>query len=114
MKKLLCGVFGIMGLILLFSGCGKKSYEGKTVTVFGAFADEEARRFDAAVKPFTERTGIKVNYEGSKDFESLIFVRAEGGNPPDVAAVAQPGIMKRLVDSKKIVPLWPEILSKID
>ena len=53
--------------------------------------DEEARRFEEAIKPFEERTGIKVVYEGSKDFETLISVRVEGGNPPDIAGLPQPG-----------------------
>ncbi len=69
----------------------------KVVSVFGAFVDEEARRFEEAIKPFEERTGIDVVYEGSSEFETLISVRVEGGNPPDIAGLPQPGLMKTLL-----------------
>lgn len=71
----------------------KQADKKKVVQVFGAFVDEELRRFEEAIVPFEERTGIDVIYEGSKDFETLISVRVEGGNPPDIAALPQPGLM---------------------
>lgn len=72
---------------------------GTTVEIFGAFVDEDARRFRASMQPFIEQTGIEVIYEGSGDFESLITIRAEGGDPPDIAAFPQPGLMYDLADS---------------
>lgn len=70
---------------------------GKTVNIFGAFVDEDAKRFEASMVPFEEATGIEVEYEGSGDFEALITVRTEGGDPPDVAAFPQPGLMQDVV-----------------
>jgi alpha-glucoside transport system substrate-binding protein len=70
---------------------------GKTVNILGAFVDEDARRFEASMKPFEDATGIDVVYEGSGDFETLITVRAEGGSPPDIAAFPQPGLAADLV-----------------
>lgn len=112
-------VSALLVMAVLFSvGCKKKeAAEGpkeKVVTVFGAFVDEEARRFEAAIKPFVDRTGIEVRYEGSSEFETLISVRVEGGNPPDIAALPQPGLMKNFAAQGKLVPLWPEALRKID
>ena len=69
---------------------------GTEVQIFGAFVDEDARRFRAALEPFIEQTGIQVEYEGSGDFESLITVRAEGGDAPDIASFPQPGLMQDL------------------
>jgi len=70
---------------------------GKTVNIFGAFVDEDAKRFEASMVPFEEATGIEIEYEGSGDFEALITVRTEGGDPPDVAAFPQPGLMQDVV-----------------
>ncbi|MFO7850535.1 MAG: ABC transporter substrate-binding protein [Spirochaetia bacterium] len=70
---------------------------GTTVNIFGAFVDEDASRFEESMVPFEEATGIEVDYEGSGDFESLITVRTEGGDPPDVAAFPQPGLMQDVV-----------------
>ena len=86
----------------------------KTVTVFGAFVDEEQRRFEEAIKPFEERTGIDVVYEGSKDFETLISVRVEGGNPPDIAGLPQPGLMMNFASQGKLVPMWDSLEATID
>jgi alpha-glucoside transport system substrate-binding protein len=71
---------------------------GTTVNIFGAFVDEDANRFRASMEPFEEATGIDVVYEGSGDFETLITVRAEGGDPPDIAAFPQPGLAADLVN----------------
>ena len=70
---------------------------GATVNVFGAFVDVDAERFNASMASFEEQTGIDIVYEGSGDFESLVVVRAEGGDPPDIAAFPQPGLMTDLV-----------------
>jgi alpha-glucoside transport system substrate-binding protein len=73
------------------------------VTIFGVAADEQARLFQQEFAPFTERTGIEVAYEGNKDFETLIKVRVEGNNAPDVAQFAQPGLLADFVRQGKVV-----------
>lgn len=70
---------------------------GTTVNVFGAFVDEDARRFNSSIAVFEEATGIDIVYEGSGDFETLVTIRAEGGDPPDIAAFPQPGLAADLV-----------------
>jgi len=69
---------------------------GKTVTVLGAIIDQDAARFIESMKVFEEETGITVVYEGSGDFEQLVTLRIEGGNPPDVIMFPQPGLMADL------------------
>ena len=79
--------------------------EGKVVTIFGAFVDEDARRFEASMEPFEERTGIEVEYQGSGDFESLILVRVEGDDPPDIAAFPQPGLMQNFAERDQLIDM---------
>jgi alpha-glucoside transport system substrate-binding protein len=88
--------------------------ERKEVQVFGPFQEPESTRFEAACKVFEERTGIDVVYTASKEFESLIFVRVEGGDPPDVAALPQPGLMYRLAKKRQIIPLWPQAVALVE
>ena len=107
------------GIILTGAGKEKEAApvaepEEKIVSVFGVFRGEEAHRFEESMKPFEQRTGIDVQYEFSSEFETLIFVRVEGGNPPDVAALPQPGLMKNFAAKGALKPLWPGVLSKID
>jgi alpha-glucoside transport system substrate-binding protein len=88
--------------------------DSKVVTVFGAFRDQEAIRFEEAMKPFEERTGIDVVYEPSAEFETQIFVQVEAGNPPDVAALPQPGLMKNFAERGAIIPLPSDVIKLIE
>ncbi|NDJ36945.1 MAG: carbohydrate ABC transporter substrate-binding protein, partial [Chloroflexi bacterium] len=76
---------------------------GTTVTIFGAFVDEDAERFEASMVPFEERTGIDVVYEGSGDFETQIGIRVDGGDPPDIAAFPQPGLARTFVEDGAVI-----------
>ncbi len=78
---------------------------GTEVNIFGAFVDPGAQLFDDAMDHFEEQTGITVEYEGSGDFESLITVRAEGGDPPDIAAFPQPGLLKDFANRGLMIDL---------
>ena len=78
-------------------------FSGTTVSMFGAFVDEDARRFENSVAAFEEMSGIDIQYEGSGDFESLIQVRVDGGNPPDIGGHPQPGLVAGLVSQGAVV-----------
>ncbi|HSJ58177.1 MAG TPA: ABC transporter substrate-binding protein [Anaerolineae bacterium] len=78
-------------------------FAGTTVDIFGVYTGEDATRFSAALVPFEQGTGIDVNFEGSADFETLITVRVEAGDAPDIAQFSQPGLMRQFVDN--LVPL---------
>jgi alpha-glucoside transport system substrate-binding protein len=83
------------------------AYEGKykdtVVTMSGPFTDEDAVKFDATVKAFEEATGIDIQYEGSKEFETSISIRVDGGDAPDIADFPQPGLLANFVRDGKIV-----------
>ena len=44
-----------------------------------------------------------MTYEGDKTFEAQVLVRVKAGNPPDIAIVPQPGLLKQLVATGKAV-----------
>jgi alpha-glucoside transport system substrate-binding protein len=75
------------------------------VTIVGPFVGEEARRFEASMASFEERTGIDILYEGSTDFETLMLVRVEAGDPPDIAAFSQPGLLSDFVSDGQVLDL---------
>jgi len=116
MKKIVLVLLIVMITIPMAFTAGQRDAApaGKVVTVFGAFVDEEARRFEEAIRSFEESTGIDVRYEGSSEFETLISVRVEGGNPPDIAALPQPGLMKNFASQGKLVPMWPSLERVVD
>ncbi|WP_199623600.1 ABC transporter substrate-binding protein [Paenibacillus alkalitolerans] len=80
-----------------------KEFAGTAVKMFGPFTDEDAVKFDAAIKPFEEQTGIDIQYEGSKEFEATIAIRVNGGNAPDIADFPQPGLLANFVKDGKVL-----------
>jgi alpha-glucoside transport system substrate-binding protein len=86
-----------------------------TIFVMGPFRGEEEERFQAVIAAFEEQNpDIDVVYAGSAEFETLINIRVEAGDPPDIAAIPQPGLMNKFAAADQIVPLWPEVLSLLD
>jgi alpha-glucoside transport system substrate-binding protein len=113
--------FLILGATVVFAGGGQEEAGGAaeaaetmTVQVFGAFRDQEALRFEEAMKPFTAQTGIEVVYEPSSEFETQIFVQVEAGNPPDVAALPQPGLMNNFAQRGSLIPLPQSVIGRIE
>ncbi len=80
-------------------------YAGTTVDVLAQWIDAEADNFEAALAPFEEATGIEVNYEGITDYETVLATRVDGGNAPDLAQIAQPGVMQRYASRRRAVAL---------
>ncbi len=93
----------IIGGDNLLERASNGDFAGSTVSIFGAIVDDGARNFDASMAPFEERTGIDIQYEGSGDFETLIQVRVEGGDPPDIAIHPQPGLLAGLVNQGVVI-----------
>src|SRR5262249_56491435 len=103
---------GVAALAFVVAGCGGNKSAGpdtnkpecapyaqykvnskKTVTLYATIRDIEADRLQQSWKQFEDCTNIKIDYEGSPEFETQIKVRVDGGNPPDLAAFPQPGLL---------------------
>jgi alpha-glucoside transport system substrate-binding protein len=80
------------------------TYKGKglKVTMFGPFTTDDEVKFNNSMKDFEAATGIDIQYEGSKEFETTINVRVQGGSPPDIADFPQPGLMASIASSGKV------------
>jgi alpha-glucoside transport system substrate-binding protein len=118
-------IAGVLGLALSATACGtgndKKSdkagsaecaayekyqgHDGKKVSIYASIRDAEADLLERSWKPFEDCTGIKIDYEGSGEFEAQLPVRVDGGNAPDIAFVPQPGLVKRFADAGKLKSL---------
>jgi alpha-glucoside transport system substrate-binding protein len=80
-------------------------FKGTKVTMAGPFTDNDAVKFDESIKAFEEKTGIDIQYEGSKEFEASIGIAIDGGNPPDIVDFPQPGLLKTFVKKGKVIDL---------
>jgi alpha-glucoside transport system substrate-binding protein len=78
---------------------------GGTVSVLATWGGSEQESFLAMVKPFEEQTGIKVEYEGTRDLNAVLTTRVQGNNPPDVAGLPGPGQMAEFARAGKLIDL---------
>jgi alpha-glucoside transport system substrate-binding protein len=87
---------------------------GKTVTIYTGIVTPEDTPHIKSYEAWEKCTGAKVKYEGDKAFETQILVRAKAGNPPDLAIVPQPGLVKQLVATGKAVAAPEEVSANVD
>ena len=95
-----------------FAQFGKLS--GQTVKIFAGIRDPEATVMTKIFSHFTACTGIKIAYEGTDQFETLLPVRVKGGNAPDIAIIPQPGLVATMVATGKAVPVSAKVLANIN
>jgi alpha-glucoside transport system substrate-binding protein len=69
---------------------------GGTVSVLSLWGGSEKEAFDKVLAKFTADTGIKTQYETARDFLPVIRSRLAAGNPPSMAIVPRPGIVRDL------------------
>jgi alpha-glucoside transport system substrate-binding protein len=88
---------------------------GKTVSVYTSIVAPEDVTQKNSYKLFEECTGATIKYEGSKEFEAQLVVRVRSGNPPDVAYLPQPGLLKTLVnDTGKVLEAPDTVAANVD
>lgn len=90
-------------------------YKGTVVSMTGPFTDADAVIFAESIKAFEEKTGIDIQYEGSKEFEATITIRLDGGDRPDIVDFPQPGLLAiaaakgQAIDATTVInPAWIE------
>ncbi len=78
---------------------------GGTVKVLAVWGGSERESFLAMVKPFEEQSGVKVEFEGTRDINAVLTTRLQAGNPPDVAVLPGPGQMAEFARKGQLKPL---------
>jgi len=78
---------------------------GGTVAVVASWGGDEQASFMAELQPFEQQTGIQVQYTGTRDLNSVLTTRVQAGNPPEVAALPNPGAMAQFAQSGKLLDL---------
>ena len=101
----------LLGLTLALAACDggtpdNAQQDGQgTVTVMGVIVGEQQEKLEAALAPFEQETGIDVIYEGTAAFATLLPVRVDSGNAPDVAMFPQPGLMADFAREGSLIPI---------
>ncbi|HEX2505201.1 MAG TPA: extracellular solute-binding protein [Gaiellaceae bacterium] len=92
------------------TGAAEPSGEGGAsgeIAIMGVWTGAEQQAFQAVIDGFNEQNpDVTVNYTAAGDqLPTQISTAVEGGNPPDVATLPQPGLMRDLVARDALIPL---------
>ena len=102
-------------LAFVAAGCGGDDDEGASgsedvtgeISIMAIWTGAEQESFQAVIDGFNELyPNVTVNYtSGGDNLAPLLATAVEGGNPPDLAAIAQPGLMADFAAQGAIQPL---------
>ena len=111
-------VFALIVGVLAFvaAGCGGDDGGGGAegsedvtgeISVMAIWSGEEQEPFQEVIDGFNELyPNVTVKYtSGGDNLAPLLSTAVEGGNPPDLAAIAQPGLMRDFQDQDAIKPM---------
>ena len=114
----------IAAVALVAAGCGgdgdgggpaEGSLKGETVEVVGSWTGAEQEKMKMVLDAFAERTGAKVTYtSGGDDIAAFIGSQIEGGTPPDVALLPQPGLLNDLAAQGALKPVSEKVEAAVD
>jgi len=100
MRRKLIGLF-LVGMVMGLAVAGQAA-----MTVMVLWSGTELEAFQKVVDEFTKATGIEVRIESvGRDLPAILVTRLEAGNPPDVAAMPNPGQMAEFVARGALVPV---------
>jgi ABC-type glycerol-3-phosphate transport system substrate-binding protein len=77
------------------------------ISMSGVWAGAEAKNFNLVLAAFTKANpGVHVKYTSTGDNTPTVLSTAvQGGNPPDLAAISQPGIVKDFANRGALKPI---------
>jgi alpha-glucoside transport system substrate-binding protein len=97
--------------VLTVVACGGSTTAGKgSVHVLAVWSGSEQESFLAVVAPFEAQTGIKVQFESTRDVDAILATRIQAGNPPEIASLPSPASLNRYAAQGKLVQLDNGIL----
>jgi alpha-glucoside transport system substrate-binding protein len=97
-------------------GAGTTTSEGTTtendtnvsgsITVLAVWTGEEGKNFQAVLDGFKQQyPNVKVAYKSASEPATVLSTAVEGGNPPDIAALPQPGFMTDFAQRGALKPI---------
>ncbi|MFC4114858.1 ABC transporter substrate-binding protein [Nonomuraea zeae] len=94
---------------------GAKTLEGVKLEVAAKWTGAEQKNFEQVLKAFSDKTGAVVTYASTgEDTGAYLGPRIQGKNPPDVAILPQPGLVKQYVEQDALKPLTDPVTQEVD
>ena len=114
-------------LALIASGCGGDDttggsgtvdlpdLTGETLEVAAVWTGAEQKTFEKVMSGFEEATGASFEYTSTgDDIASVLGTRLEGGEPPDIAILPQPGLLQQFAEAGDLKPVSDDVAAAVD
>lgn len=89
--------------------------QGQTINVIGLWSGDEQKSFETVLARFTQLTNARVIFSPTPDsLATVIGTRIEGGNPPDIAILPNPGLLNDFARRGFLVPLEEGVGDLVD
>jgi ABC-type glycerol-3-phosphate transport system substrate-binding protein len=99
----------VAALVATSTAGAKTKHRGVSgsISITGVWTGAEEQNFQAVIDGFTKANpDVKVKYTSSGDQTPTVLATAvAGGNPPDLASVSQPGLMKDFANRGALKPI---------
>jgi alpha-glucoside transport system substrate-binding protein len=119
MRRLFVFLALLVALAVAVVACGGDDEEGGdgttpageqvsgSISIMGTWSGAEQASFQAVIDGFTEQNpDVDVRYDSAGDeLPTVLSTAVEGGNPPTIAAVAQPGLIQGYADDGAVKPI---------
>ena len=99
-------ILAMAAVLSLVGAVGILGFAQKQVVIAVVWSGAELEAFEKTLIPFEEDTGIDVVIESvGRDLPAILVTRLAVGNPPDLAAMPNPGQMKEFANQGALVAL---------
>jgi alpha-glucoside transport system substrate-binding protein len=119
-KRWVLGLATVSALMLIAAACSSGSetpsasgtastgpdLSGQTVEVAATWTSSEQRNFEQVLALFEQQTGATARFvSAGDDIAAYLGPKIEGGKPPDVAILPQPGVVTSFADQGDLIPI---------
>jgi len=88
---------------------------GESIEVAAVWTGAEQERFEMVLDNFAQQTGAEVSFTSTgDDIAAVLGPRVEGGDPPDVAVLPQPGLVQDFASQDALIPIEDSAGDEVD
>ncbi|MEQ8719353.1 MAG: ABC transporter substrate-binding protein [Acidimicrobiales bacterium] len=88
-------------------------FSGLTLNVLTPETASEASGFFQGLLPFIEATGVGINLNSTRDATTVLNLALEGGDPPDIVAIPQPGRLIEFCTNGDAIAIPDDVLARL-
>jgi alpha-glucoside transport system substrate-binding protein len=101
---------GAVALVVAGTAGGAQNKKGAvsgSISIIAKWTGDEQKSFEAVLAPFKKANpGLTIKYTGAGDnVPQIVSTAVQGGNPPDIATMPQPGLMRDFASRGALKPI---------